>query len=145
MYLTMNKTFILTITMLAAIIGVATAPTIDNAFSQQIKPDKPGKPDKPDKPQKPQKCQVKVQLKVLNAINGTIYTAQLGNLQAQSKLADESTIAFNFQFKKGGDACPVKGESVIGNVNGLEFSSLINSLTKPNKVVVELDAPVPTQ
>jgi hypothetical protein len=136
----MNKTFILPIVMIAAVIGVALSPMLDNAFA--AKPDKPGKPEKPGKPIK---CQVKVQLKVLNAINGTIYTAQLGNLQAQSKIADESTLAFNFQFKKGGDACPVKGETVIGNVNGLEFSALINSLTKPNKVIVELDAPVPTQ
>ena len=123
--------------MIAAVFGVALSPMLDNAFA--AKPT-----DKPDKV-KPIKCQVKVQLKVLNAINGTIYTAQLGNLQAQSKIADEPTIAFNFQFKKGGDACPAKGETVLGNVNGLEFSSLINSLTKPNKVVIELDAPVPTQ
>jgi hypothetical protein len=141
------KTLILTLAMLASVFGIATAPIVDDVFAQTAKPDKPGKPEKPgkDKEQKPKKCQVKVQLKVLNAVNGTIYTAQLGNLQAQSKLAEESTLAFNFQFKKGGDACPTKGETILGNINGLEFSSLINSLTKPNKVIVELDAPVPTQ
>lgn len=146
------KTFILPIAMLAAIIGVALAPMIDNVFAQQAKPDKLEKPDKAkkEKEQKPKKCQVKVQVKIINAVNGTIYTAQLENLQAQSKQATEPELSFNFQFKKGGDACPEKGATVLGNINGEAFSGVINSLTKPNKVAVELagtapEEPIPIQ
>jgi hypothetical protein len=102
---------------------------------------------KAKQPDKPKICQVKVQVKILNALNGTIYTVQLGELLPQSKKASfnqteidtgDNNVAFNFQFKKGGDACPTKGSTVLGNVNGQGFAAYINSLTKMNKVGVEL-------
>jgi hypothetical protein len=101
---------------------------------------------KPDK-DKPQICKVKVQVKVMNAQNGTIYTVQLGQLLPQSKQASfnqsqidegDNDVGFMFQFKKGGDACPEKNATVLGNVNGVGFAAYINSLTKVNKVGVEL-------
>ena len=112
--------------LLASVLALAIAPITEDIFAE-----------KKDKT-KPIKCQVKVQVKLINAVNGTIYTAQLENLQAQSKQATEPTVAFNFQFKKGGEACPEKASTVEGNINGEAFSGVINSLTKPNKVAVEL-------
>lgn len=101
--------------------------------AQQVKPDK----DKDTKTKK-ENCKVKVQVKVLNAVNNTIYTAQLDDLLPQSKLANNTdTVAFNFQYKKT-DLCPLKGGVEYGNVNGEQFAVLINSLTKPNKIGLDL-------
>lgn len=95
----------------------------------------------------PKICQVKVQVKVLSAINGTIYTVQLDDLFPQSKQAvfnqtqidnGDNNVAFMFQFKKGGDSCPEKDSTVLGSVNTYGFAAYINSLTKPNKVWVEI-------
>lgn len=102
--------------------------------------------DEAQKPS-PKICQVKVQVKVLGAVNGTIYTVQLDDLFPQSKQAvfnqteidnGDNNVAFMFQFRKGGDSCPDKDSTVLGNVNTYGFAAYINSLTKPNKVWVEI-------
>lgn len=97
--------------------------------------------------EKPIKCQVKVQVKALNAANNTIYLAELDDLPSQAKQANfnqseidsgDNNVAFVFQYKKGGDACPEKGDTEYGNLNGQEFAVVINYLTKMNKIGVDL-------
>lgn len=97
--------------------------------------------------EKPIKCQVKVQVKALNAANNTIYLAELDDLQSQAKQASfnqteidegDNNVAFMFQYKKGGDSCPEKGDTEYGNLNGQEFAVVINYLTKVNKIGVDL-------
>lgn len=95
---------------------------------------------------KAKKCQVKVQVKLFDAVNGTIYNVQLDDLLPQAKLASfnqteidegDNNLAFNFQYKKA-DNCPEKGDIEEGNVDGTPFVVLINSLTKINKVGIDL-------
>lgn len=90
-------------------------------------------------PDKVKNCKVKAQIKVINAVNNTIYTVQLDNLTPQGKLANNTdTLAFNFQYKKGtAQYCPEKGSVEIGTVDGEQFALMINSLTKPNKVAID--------
>lgn len=97
-------------------------------------------------------CQVKVQVKVYNAVNQTIYLAELDDLPSQAKQANfnqseidsgDDNLAFMFQYKKGGDACPAKGGTEYGKINNQAFAVVINSITKVNKIGIELD-PMPT-
>lgn len=103
--------------------------------------------DKPDK-DKPEKCKVKAQVKVINAVNNTVYTVQLDNLTPQGKLANNTdTVAFNFQYKKGGELCPSPSKDPanptveIGTVStdsgSEQFALLISSATKPNRIAID--------
>lgn len=142
-----STTTIIFATLFAAIMAVAVSPTAIHATSNgndngdSILLDK-AKPDN-----KPIKCLVKVQVKLFDAVNGTIYNVQLDNLLPQAKQAvfnqteideGDNNVAFMFQYKKGGDDCPSKGDVEDGNVNGVPFVALINSLTKVNKVGIDL-------
>lgn len=139
-------------TLLAAVLSVAISPSVIYATTSNGDDDDDNGNDsilkaKPsDKAKKT--CQVKVQVKLFDAVNGTIYNVQLDNLLPQAKQAvfnqteidaGDNNLAFNFQYKKGGDDnCPSKGDVEEGNVNGSPFVVLINSLTKVNKVGVDL-------
>lgn len=143
----MNNERLIFATLLATILTVAITPTIyatsdnGNGNGNEIDISKV----KPDT--KPIKCLVKVQVKLFGAVNGTIYNVQLDNLLPQAKQAvfnqteideGDNNLAFVFQYKKGGSDCPEKGDIEDGNVNGNAFVALISSLTKINKVGIDL-------
>jgi len=94
------------------------------------------------KPDKPVKCNnVKIQVRVSNAVNGTEYTATAtlnGKTVSKTQTADEDgTLAIPLNFKKL-NPCPAVGDAFTGDVNGTPFSGTIDSLKKPNKVSVSL-------
>jgi hypothetical protein len=89
-----------------------------------------------------EKCNnVKIQVRVTNAVNGTEYTATAtldGKTVSKTVTAEEDgTLAIPLNFKKL-SPCPVVGDTFSGDVNGTAFSGEIKSLKKPNKVSVTL-------
>lgn len=146
----MNKIFTLAVLALSLVLAPTLAATAIYADHDEDDEDKDTSIKKAPKDKKTKQCNVKAQVKVINAVNNTVYTVQLEDLTAQSKLAvfnqteideGDNNLAFNFAFKKSsGSDCPEKGDILEGNVNGQEFVVLVNWLTKPNKVAVELDS-----
>lgn len=94
------------------------------------------------KPVKPVKCQnVKVQVRVSNAVNGTAYTANVtldGVTKSKTSTAEENgTLALPVNFKKL-NPCPSVGDAFNGDVNGVPFDGSLKSLKKPNKISVTI-------
>jgi hypothetical protein len=125
----MNKLFIPSVLAIIAITMVL-APTFATANAQeQVKPDTS------------KVCKTKVQVKALNTVNGTDYTATLADKEL-TKTAEGKSLQFTFNFNKS-PSCPAKGSVLIGDVNGNEFQVTIKPTNSPTKVSVTLpDEPV---
>lgn len=87
------------------------------------------------------RCDVKVQVRVTNAINGSSYAAQVTvDERTKEKIStaeENGTLAIPFMFKNV-KPCLNVGDEINGNVNGTEFSGEFKSYKKPNKIAVTL-------
>lgn len=95
---------------------------------------------KPDK-QKPKKKDFHIQIKAAGAIIGTTYKCLLSGFEPQEKVADETTVTFNFKTKKGKPEV-TEGQALAGDINGQVFNVTVSGkLTKTNVTLTNTTPP----